>query len=302
MTALSALLLATTLLSSPPSLAQGGPPPLPNPTTSPGEPPPPGDGPPPTEGGSAAPPPTGAEGAPTPDDPGPSAGGTPSPLPSAPPVTTGRTSRDSGGAGLYLGVGAALFLLLGVVWVWSRGREEVDAPLPTALTRLPEPPLLGAPLPSLSDGLQVWTVEDADKNDLLADVLSTLARSHRVLVVCASHIQLPRVAGGPVFRVDGMRPAHLEDPVHLLDEDGGRPVCVLLVPPAGTEAAVPEFADVLPPQVGGVVLSSAAAAIPLPQVKITRTDHGWTLSNDAGSLTVSRDAGGCLTHAGTSAA
>ena len=193
-----------------------------------------------------------------------------------------------------------MFVLLGVVWLWSRRREQGELPLPSALTRLPEPALIAAPLPSLSDGLQHWSVVDDDQGDMLVDILSTLAHRHRVLVVCSADVVLPRVAGGPVFRVDGMRPIHLEDPVHQMDEDGGRPVCVLLIPPVGTEGAIPEFADMLPPQVGGVVLSAAEVDLQLPKVVATRAgEQGWTLATGSGSVDATRTSRGHLTAAQT---
>lgn len=244
----------------------------------------------PSMGTASGPPPLGDQS--VGDTPGPD-GKAPTPRQSTATFPSGESSGD--GASLYFGIGAGLFLLLGLVWVWSRSRSVTDAPLPTALTRLPEPPLVAPPLSSLSDGLQQWTVEPDATAALLGDLLATLAHRHRVLVVCSSDTGLPRVAGGPVFRVDGLRPAHLEEPVYQMEEDGGRPVAVLILPPPGTEASIAEFADVLPPQVGGVVLSAPDVELPLPTVTATRVgDDGWELRAAAGSVHVHRTPRGRL--------
>jgi len=198
-----------------------------------------------------------------------------------------------------MALGAALFLLFGVAWLRSRGSRDDTLPLPSAVTRLPEPPFVTSPLPTLSDGLQLWLADEAVQPDLVAAVLATLARHHRVLVVCSTDAELPRVAGGPVFRIDGLRPVHLEEPAQLMDEDGGRAVAVLILAPAGTESAAADFADVLPPQMGGVVLTAADVDLPLPTVEVRRTaPTGWTLSCVGGSVTVAPDARGALARLG----
>ncbi len=198
-----------------------------------------------------------------------------------------------------MALGAALFLLFGVGWLRTQGSRDDAQPLPSAVTRLPEPPFVSSPLPTLSDGLQLWLSDEDVQPDLIAAVLATLARHHRVLVVCSADVDLPRVAGGPVFRIDGLRPTHLEEPAHLMEEDGGRAVAVLVLAPAGTESAAAEFADVLPAQVGGVVLTAADVDLPLPTVEVRRTSSsGWALSCARGSVTVVTDARGVLARSG----
>ncbi len=207
----------------------------------------------------------------------------------------GNSSSGNDDAALFLSLGGGTFLLLGLFWLWSRGRNSAPAAIPSSLSRMPEPPFISAPIPPLSDGLQIWNVPPDDRAALLPDLLATLADRHRVLFVGAADVDVPRVAGGPVFRVGGNRPQHLEDPVHTLHEDGGRPVTVLLVIDDPTEALLTEFADVLPVHVGGVVIVSQAVEAPMPQCAVASTADGtWSITHREQSVAARRNPQGGL--------
>jgi len=228
--------------------------------------------------------------------PAPSQGTTPdNPRPSTATFPIGGSDLAGEEAYLYMGLGVGLLFLVGLGFLWSRGQQsDLVEDIPDGVIRLSEGPFLAPSLPSLSDGLQVWTVSPDDHAALLADLLTTLADSHRVLVVSPSDVVLPQVAGGPVYRVDGMRPVHLENPVDTLVDDGGRWPCLLFAVSGSLAAALPDFADSLPAGVGGVALLSESVDLPFPQVAVERTEHGWTLSLGALSRGVTRTRDGRL--------
>lgn len=203
---------------------------------------------------------------------------------------------DGGGAYLYVGLGVGVLVLLGVGLLWGRQGEDSDD-LPDFVQRLPEPPLIGAPLPPLSDGVQVWHVDAADEALLLRDLLTTLADAHRVLVVASGSRDLPHVAGGPVYRVQGTRPVHLEEPIDMLDQDGGRTVAALWLLSNAQWATMQAFADLLPAGVGGVLLTAeppSAEQLPFPVVTFTARDGGWMAECQGSSLVVVRAPDGRL--------
>ena len=203
---------------------------------------------------------------------------------------------DGGGAYLYVALGSGVLVVLGVGLLWGRRNEELDE-LPDFVQRLPEPPFIGAPLPSLTDGVQVWHVAAADEALLLKDLLTTLADAHRVLVVAPGSRELPHVAGGPVYRVQGTRPVHLEEPIDLLDQDGGRAVTALWLLSNAQWATMQAFADLLPAGVGGVLLTAEAPSaeqLPFPVVTFTARDGGWAAECQGASLMVARAPDGRL--------
>lgn len=201
-------------------------------------------------------------------------------------------SGQSDPSGVWLiGGGLAALGLAVVAWLALRGQNAGSAVvLPSGVRRLSEPAFLGV-LPSLSDGLQLWNVDGSIDEAVLTGVLGALARRHRVLVVAPADVSVPRVFGGPVFEVDGLRPVHLEDPAAAMAEDGGRLPAVLLVLPTGANPA--EYADVLPPSVGGVVLAHDAGG-PLPVVRVAQTaeDGAWVAIFEGCSSTLRPDVHG----------
>jgi len=219
---------------------------------------------------------------------------TANPRPSTATFPTGGTDLGAEEPYLYMGLGVGLFLLVGLALLWNRGQSPGEPELPDGVMRLAEVPLIGAPLPSLTDGIQTWTVPADQQDDLVAVVLATLADAHRVLVVAPSSVALPAVAGGPVYRVDGMRPVHLEDPIDTLVEDGGRTPCVLFLLPTDQTAALSEYADALPPGVGGVAILTASTHLPFPAVAASSTPEGWSLQRGDHTLHVIRAPDGRL--------
>jgi hypothetical protein len=194
-----------------------------------------------------------------------------------------------------MGLGGGLLCLVGLGFLWSRGQQsDLVEDIPDGVVRLSEGPFLVPSFPSLSDGVQVWTVPSEDYDALLADLLTTMADAHRVLVVSPSDVVLPKVSGGPVYRVDGMRPVHLENPIDTLVDDGGRWPCLLFAVSGALASALPDFADILPAGVGGVALLSESADLPFPQIAAERTEQGWNLSLGALSRGVTRTRDGRL--------
>jgi hypothetical protein len=218
------------------------------------------------------------------------------PRPTTATFPTGGTDASSDEPYLYLGLGLGLLVLVGVALVWRRGGGAAPEPdtLPDGVQRLPSPPLLGAPLPSLSDGLQVWSVDAEHEAALTTDLLATLADACRLLVVAPSDRAVPHVAGGPVYRVTGQRPVHLEDPIDILATDGGRPPAVVLLLPPDRLEALPEYADALPAGTGGVALTTTATATAFPVVDFSPTPHGWIAQRGADTLQLRRLADGRL--------
>ncbi len=204
-----------------------------------------------------------------------------SPRPSTATFPTAASNSLQQETYLYIGLGVGLLALLGIGWLWSRRGGSLDDALPDTVQRLPEPAFIGRPMPSLSDGVQVWVVDAEHEELLLEDLLATLADAHRVLVVAASDRDLPNVAGGPVYRVQGLRPMHLEDPLDHLDQDGGRAPAVLWVLPVDRLSTLEEYADRLPPGVGGVVLvtessdSPESVDVPFPRITMEAQGDGW---------------------------
>ena len=305
-TLLLAIAFATVVLPGQPGHAQTAPA-SETPVPATGEPPPNGsDG----EAGTPAeigpgtasgPPPLGNE-APPPDG-GPPGGPAPegglaataaSPRASTATFPTSGVDATADAPYLYMGLGLGLLFLVGLGFVWSRGQRTDPLEVPEGVVRLSQPSFLAPALPSLSDGLQVWSVDPESHGDLLTDLLSTLADAHRVLVVSPSGLPLPPVAGGPVYRVDGLRPAHLQDPLDALLDDGGRWPVVLLALPADQLGSLAHFADVLPAGVGGIGLVSGAHDLPFPVIEAETTEQGWRLSRGQAGVEVHRTHDGRL--------
>lgn len=201
--------------------------------------------------------------------------------PSAVTFPTGESDDSS----LFIGLGLGVLLLVGVGWLWVRGRDA-NGDRASGLAPQPEPPLLGGPTPSLSDGLSVWT--SADPQVLLRPLLATLARHHRVLV--AASAAPPPVYGGPVYRVAETRPNPVGDAAEALTRDGGLPVAVLVV--GADPATLRDLADALPAGVGGIVLVADPGDVALPVVRCLADDGGWRVEARDGVMRVREDEAG----------
>jgi hypothetical protein len=191
----------------------------------------------------------------------------------AAPFGEEEAAPDAGLGGLlWVGGGGALIALAVGVALWGRGRGEAAPAGPvataarSALRPAPEPGLLHPALPSPSDGLAAWVAPAAVHDALTAALLDALADRRRVLVVAPVARSLPLVQGGPVYRVEGLRPAQLAAAASALRAGGAERVCVLIL---GVEAAeIAAFADALPGGCGGVALLAAAPSGGLPVVEV----------------------------------
>ena len=197
-------------------------------------------------------------------------------------------SSDLGGAGplpvsspagtsegtLYIALGLGVLVLAGVAWLWMRGRPA-DASSRVPWTQVPEAGLVGPGSPSLSDGLQVWLVPEADAEALLRPLLATLARHHRVLFAAPSRTNAPSVPGGPVFRLNSIRATQVGEAAELLLASGG-PSAVLLADTQADASVLKDYADLLPMGVGSVcVLSTDPGTAAVPRITARRDGPVW---------------------------
>ncbi len=197
---------------------------------------------------------------------------------------------DSGDGLLFIGVGVGLLALLGAGWLWRRWRAA-----PTSRSAevqvVPEPGLLAPSFPSLSDGLAAW-VAPGEARGILEPLLRHLADRHRVLVAAAADVELRPVAGGPVYRILGVRPSLVGDVAESLGREPGPPLCVLLVLDEAVEDALRDYRDLLPQDVGGLVLLGKAVNSGLPTVVVGVVSEGWSLQHGATTITVATSARG----------
>ena len=181
-----------------------------------------------------------------------------------------------------LGLGLGLAALIALLWWWRQpsGEEsgaDASGPLP-----LPEPGLVGSRFPSLSEGLALWSASAADAPRLLGPLLTTIARHHQVALMAPPQLTPPPVHGGPVYRVEGTRPPHLERLVTRLQRRGGRGVAAVIVLDQVDAAELRALADHLPPGVGGVALVVDAPEVALPTVRVSAQGDHFLLESKAG--------------------
>ncbi len=255
----------------------------------------------PTAGGAPADPSVGGEapanpavGATPPADPAvgataPAGGATP-PTAAAPTIgsavpAVGSTTSGQGDALLWvvLGLGLIGLALAGVLLTRKSGGSGGGVDLP----RLPEPPLLGPGTPTLSDGMSVWQVPAGHRDALLAPLLATLARHHRVLAVAPSTVKLPPVFGGPVFHLPPSNAQDIDDAMQdLADSDGAPPALLMVV--EGTDAtAIEARAGNLPAGIGGIALVTGDVKTALPRVSLAQ-DGGQAVIVTSGGTIVLR--------------
>jgi hypothetical protein len=177
---------------------------------------------------------------------------------------------------LFIGLAGGLALLFGVAWAWVRARGESGfARRPRDLETLPEAGLLGEGTPSLSDGVSVWVSDDTSRAGAAALMLELLARHHRVLVAGEATLELPAVAGGPVYRVESARAGEIGDTAEALASAPGAPVAVLHLGPVEDARALKELGEQLPDGIGAVVLLERAPGEEPPNAVLTAASDGW---------------------------
>jgi hypothetical protein len=196
------------------------------------------------------------------------------------------------GLGVPLSVGLAALLLGGLGWLAWRNRRESAAAEPDMLAPLPEPPFVGHEFPSLSDGLSVWVAPtEGDAAQLVSPLLATVARDHRVVVVAPPSLTPPRVRGGPVYRTNGTRAAHLGDALDALYRVGGAPVAIF-VWGVSDPGLIRDYADELGANTGGVALMSGEVQVAVPTVRAQPQGEEWLLTCQSERLRVHLDAEG----------
>ncbi len=205
-----------------------------------------------------------------------------SPTPVVQPAVVPTAAVESGGDGvIWILGGLGLLALVGLGWMWmrpaGRGGEELPDPLP-------EPGVLGPKTPSLSEGVSSWVAPESDLLGLTQDLLATLARHHRVVLV--GDLELAPVFGGPVYRAPKTDPEAVGDLVEDLDEAGGAPVVILVVGACARDEAASRYAAELSPGQGGIVVmgegSSNPPGVVLCQRVMDGSARGWRLQHDRG--------------------
>ncbi len=200
----------------------------------------------------------------------PMAGGAP------PPPRSAAAGADSDGL-LFIGFGLGLLAVLGIVWLRKR-RGEGTAERRSDVVQVPEPGLVDPDFPALSAGLSAW-VAPGDDGTFRQALLAALADRHRVLVVGRADVVIKPVLGGPVYRVVGVRPGVVGGVAATLADEAGPPLVVLIVLASADAAALREYRDQLPPELGGVVLLEGAAGLDLPRVDVAPHEGGWRLTH-----------------------
>jgi hypothetical protein len=218
-------------------------------------------------------------------------------------MTFPSSSSSDSDATLFVALGVGLLAAVGVGWAWTRARRPSGSDRVSAASRLPSAGLLGAGTPSLSDGLSVWAAPEGTLEGLAATALALLSERHRVLVVAPSEVTLAPVGGGPVYRLGALRPSHVGDAADGLHAEGGAPLAVLLVGVAHDGAALREYADLLPGEVGAVALIEGDAQdLGFPLVRLTGEGGVWRAVSGARSARLTRGRLGVRVEPDSSAA
>ncbi len=197
---------------------------------------------------------------------------------SAPPAGLSGSGdvSDSVSPTVFIALGGALLVGALLYWVfgggrWGGGRPGGDRRSLERLRPAAEPGLLHPALPSLSDGLAVWVVAPELQDALIHVLLAELARGRSVLVAAPARVVLPLVHGGPVYRVEGGRPAQLRRSAAGLGPEAR--AAALIVGPEGAAPGLEDWSGALPAGVGGVVvLSERPAGWSAPIVELRRAE------------------------------
>jgi hypothetical protein len=194
-------------------------------------------------------------------------------------------------ATLYIIGGILLLVLAGVTFFWFRSPAPVTSTETSTgharVRTLPEPGILGDATPSLSDGTSIWVVPSANAEDFLHLMLQTLAQHHRVLLVTNSTTPAPLVHGGPVHLMKSPRAAHVADAARALAQDSGNPLAIVVHVGDTNPTLLNDIADLLPPEVGAVILAQNTYSGPEPTVQVSANDSGWTMVSGDSTINLS---------------
>jgi hypothetical protein len=205
------------------------------------------------------------------------------------------TADGAAGPGLFIGLGLGLVALLGLLWLWVRGRSAgPDLSALRGLETLPEASVLGEAAPPLSEGLQLLVHTAEDEPALIRSLLTTMARTHRVVVVAPARVEVPSVPGCPVYRGASGRPSEVGAAVDAVLATPGRNVAVLLIGQGGSADLYRDLADVLPTGAGGFALVSQPVEIELARAEIAASVDGFTLMREGRAWPLRRGAQGQL--------
>ena len=184
-------------------------------------------------------------------------------------------------ATLYIIGGVLLLVLAGVTFFWFRSPAPVARSETSTgharVRNLPEPGILGDATPSLSDGTSVWVTPSANAEDFLQLMLQSLAQHHRILLVSTSTTAPPLVHGGPVHLMKSPRPAHVADAARALANDSGNPLAIVVHVGDTKSALLNDIADLLPPEIGAVIIAQDSYSGPEPTVQVSFVESGWNL-------------------------
>ena len=122
------------------------------------------------------------------------------------------------------------------------------------------------------------------------------------MVVAPAEVQIPPIEGGPVYHTSIHRPIFVGDTAERLQELCGLPLVVLFVCPNVNAELLNDYADLLPPDVGGFVLVPSAMDVPLHQVTCTPAAAGWQLRARETTITLRPGPQGFVVHSTASPA
>jgi hypothetical protein len=164
----------------------------------------------------------------------------------------------------FIGGGALLLLVMGVVALSVRTRSRYQRGDLTGVALHRPGGFAGPNSPSLDDGLIYWSVADPKPHAVAHTLVRMLARHHNVLVVAPSPESLPASLGQSVFATSHAAPRKVGDAleaVHRMPRAAG---VVVFWGVAGSDVVWADRDDELPLGTGGIVLCGPEHTEPAP--------------------------------------
>ncbi len=202
-----------------------------------------------------------------------------------PPVSdpSKATAADDGWLWMALGIGA-LSLVGGLLLVLRGGGSSKRSG--ARLERAPEPPIFGPSTPSLSRGLTLWTVPEADRERFVAGLVGAVAARHRVLLILPQGAPAPAVYGGPVHVSRESAPRKIEDQLADLEDQPGLPLVVVAVVPEPDARFVQSLAEMMEPDPGAILVATTAPSQRSADFTVTVDGERARLSAARGSVSL----------------